>query len=659
MTNRKPVTKLTLLGAVVALLLCFAMLLGTTYAWFTDSVTSSGNIIKTGKLKVAMQWANGTENPNSADTTWTNAAAGAIFEYDKWEPGYVQVRHIRIANIGNLALHYELRIVVNGDLETVDNDGHTLADAIDVYYADPAVKVNGRDELTDANKIGNLAGILNGMMTGTNNTAAGDLLPGEDTADNNSIDTVTIALKMRESAGNEYQEKELGGSFSVQLLATQLSYENDSFGPDYDGGSNGEPDNYPWPRVVYAVGDNGEEYCTLNDIHTALVNGDNITLTSNLDMTGYEWVPIEGFAGTFDGNNKTISRLTIAGNPASGVTAMFNTVNDGAEIKNLKLENVNVSGYYCAAVVGNAANADNITITNIEVVSGTIQATGYAAAIAFDVEGENVVFTNCVNRADVTSDFSASGIGAWIYPEGNSTVNNLVNYGNVTGGNRAGGIFANWGGAQLEDCENHGDVTSTGSMPAAGIVGVLGAASTIKNCINTGDVRTTANNINASAAGILGQSASAAATISYCINTGNITAENSYAGGIATSLYGTTTSKYCYNSGAVTGNNTNGNNPKHAAGGVAPKGAYGNGDKSQHCLNAGAVTANTNGATCFLTYQNITASYYYSNGTLMTGAGAEAADLEAALAELNSGAEEAFFGIENGVIKPLALINNN
>ena len=247
MKQTKPVTKLTLLGAVIALLLCVAMLLGTTYAWFTDSVTSAGNIIKTGKLKVAMQWANGTEVP--ANATWENAAEGAIFEYDKWEPGYVQVRHIRITNTGNLALHYELRIVVDGDLETVDNAGHTLADAIDVYYADPAVQVAGRNNLTAMNRIGTLTEVLNGMNYSSTNTAAGDLYP-TGTSVGNTVDTVTIALKMRENAGNEYQDKELGASFSVQLLATQLSYESDSFGPDYDGAADGQPDNGGfWPPV--------------------------------------------------------------------------------------------------------------------------------------------------------------------------------------------------------------------------------------------------------------------------------------------------------------------------------------------------------------------------------------------------------------------------
>ena len=58
-------------------------------------------------------------------------------------------------------------------------------------------------------------------------TASGELLAGKS-------DTVTIALKMQESATNEYQDKYIGSSFSIQLLATQLTYEEDSFDDLYD-----------------------------------------------------------------------------------------------------------------------------------------------------------------------------------------------------------------------------------------------------------------------------------------------------------------------------------------------------------------------------------------------------------------------------------------
>ena len=213
MTNSKT-TKRALLSSVVALLVCFAMLLGTTYAWFTDSVTSAGNIIKSGTLDVQMHWAEGKTDP--ANTTWTDASTGAIFNNDKWEPGYVEVRHIKISNVGTLALKYQLHIFANGDVSD-------LADVIDVYFVDPAVQVVDRTALDSIEPVGTLTEVLAGMP----GNASGDLKAEE-------VDTITLALKMRENAGNEYQNKAIGSDFTIQLLATQLTSEKDSFDDQYD-----------------------------------------------------------------------------------------------------------------------------------------------------------------------------------------------------------------------------------------------------------------------------------------------------------------------------------------------------------------------------------------------------------------------------------------
>ena len=141
---KKNQTRRALLMSALSLLLCVSMLVGTTFAWFTDSVTSANNIIKSGNLDVEMYWADGTKAVPTEKSGWTDASKGAIFNYDLWEPGYTQVRHIKIANEGTLALKYKVSIVANG----VVSD---LANVIDVYYADPSVQVANRTDLTDAN----------------------------------------------------------------------------------------------------------------------------------------------------------------------------------------------------------------------------------------------------------------------------------------------------------------------------------------------------------------------------------------------------------------------------------------------------------------------------------------------------------------------------
>jgi len=214
MTNRKA-TKRALLMSFLSILLCASMLIGTTYAWFTDSVTSAGNIIKSGTLDVEMYWADGTKAVPADDSAdWKDASAGAIFNYDKWEPGYTEVRHIKIANEGTLALKYQLNIAANGEVSD-------LADVIDVYFADPAVQVADRTALT--NEIGTLSDVLDGMPA----NMAGELEAGKSV-------TVTIALKMQEEAGNEYQDLAIGADFKVVLMATQNNVEFDSFDENYD-----------------------------------------------------------------------------------------------------------------------------------------------------------------------------------------------------------------------------------------------------------------------------------------------------------------------------------------------------------------------------------------------------------------------------------------
>lgn len=223
MTNFKS-TKRALLMSALALIMCVAMLIGSTYAWFTDSVTSANNIIKSGNLDVTMEWLEGKSDPTATDAAWKDASTGAIFSYTLWEPGYTEVRHIKIENEGSLALKYKLNIVVNNPVDGQYN----LADVIDVYYIDPAVAVTDRAQLKVENRLGTLSEVLSNIGSDVS-TAAGNLKKGEK-------DTITLALKMQETATNQYQGLSIGDSITIQLLATQLDSEFDSFGSDYDEG---------------------------------------------------------------------------------------------------------------------------------------------------------------------------------------------------------------------------------------------------------------------------------------------------------------------------------------------------------------------------------------------------------------------------------------
>ena len=337
-------TKRSLLMSVLALLLCVSMLIGSTFAWFTDSVTSAGNIIKSGKLDVEMYWAEGTEDPASA--TWSDAAAGAIFDYDKWEPGYTEVRHIKIENKGTLALKYQLNILPTGEVSK-------LADVIDVYFIDPAAKVTDRAALEGAKKLGTLTDVLAGMETSTVGTL-----------DANKEVTVTLALKMQEAAGNEYQELSIGSPFSVQLLATQLTAEEDSFGPDYDEDAT---------LGTYIELDAGA------DLMAAMASA-KADMPLTIKLNGNIELPTAGSAGgvaditrassvVIDGNGNTI---TVIG---SGVTPIGDK-EAPVTLKNVKIidnsKSYNESAWelsYCE--LGGVINCVNVDFADAVMVEGT------------------------------------------------------------------------------------------------------------------------------------------------------------------------------------------------------------------------------------------------------------------------------------------------
>ena len=214
MTSLK-LTKRALLSSVLALFLCFAMLIGTTFAWFTDSVTSANNKIVSGKLDVELyQWSGEvTENRENATAISTNSAP--VFSRDiLWEPGYTEVVYLSIKNEGNLALKYKVA------LEVTDISINSLLDVM-TYAITPDATYG---------EVTSWAG--NGVSVDTtisryHDTAAQDvaLLPGEE-------HFFALSVHMDEEAGNEFMNQFI--EFDIKVLAGQLASEEDAFDNTYD-----------------------------------------------------------------------------------------------------------------------------------------------------------------------------------------------------------------------------------------------------------------------------------------------------------------------------------------------------------------------------------------------------------------------------------------
>ena len=218
MKNSTTVRK-RLVAATLVLVMMISSLLGTTFAWFTDTVASEGNKIESGTLKIDLL--------HSVDGVWTSIKDNPdqkIFNYDNWEPGYTRVESLKIANVGTLALKYKLSIAVAEGTATLGENGENLADVIDVYVIDGESTAQSFDEIKASwTYKGTLAEVMNDPAS----FVGGEITVSE------AEKTVTIALHMKEEAGNEYQELSVGNIY-VNLIATQLGAESDSFGNDYD-----------------------------------------------------------------------------------------------------------------------------------------------------------------------------------------------------------------------------------------------------------------------------------------------------------------------------------------------------------------------------------------------------------------------------------------
>ena len=216
----------TFFGSIVSLLICFTMLLGTTFAWFTDSVSSVGNKIIAGTLDIELhQYVH-----DEATDTWSwkdiSAVTDPLFDYDLWEPGYTEYVVLRVVNNGSLALKWKATFSSTNVLSE-------LADIINVYVHPTAPAAEGTYDNFDApaNRAAALAytpaGTVRSFVSQIEDVTKGELKANEEAC-------LTLVLQMDPNAGNDYMNLDLGGAFDISIVATQNTVESDDFGTDYD-----------------------------------------------------------------------------------------------------------------------------------------------------------------------------------------------------------------------------------------------------------------------------------------------------------------------------------------------------------------------------------------------------------------------------------------
>ena len=259
--NNKRATKRALLTSVMALAMCVVMLVGTTFAWFTDTASTAVNKIQAGNLDIELQMKdNNGKWVNAEGKTLPFLVKGEIPAEGTqilWEPGCTYyVPQIRVLNKGNLAVKFEyvpealgvtgkLAEVLTFTAKTFDEEGNEDSD------------INIEPEV---------------------------LKPGE------ASPAWSFGYHMDENAGNEYQNATATG-MCVTVLATQASYEKDSFDDQYDKDAE-----YPISVTT------GDELQAIVSNATAPVN---IVLTNSITTNNF--VIPEDKDVTLDLNGRTVT----------------------------------------------------------------------------------------------------------------------------------------------------------------------------------------------------------------------------------------------------------------------------------------------------------------------------------------------------------------
>ena len=295
MNNNQKATKRALLTSVMALVMCVVMLVGTTFAWFTDTASTAVNKIQTGNLKVDIIGENSDSHIEKLSFT---KAAGAESEALLWEPGCRYLTEgFRIANNGNLALKWKAQ--VNTGTTTANEGNFDLLDVIDFYLvtkaADGTETETALDEFT-----GNL------KKTETS-------------------DVYYIKGVMQTTAGNDYQDLTLDG-ITITVYATQDTVENDSFNNQYDKDAQYPdvdvvtvtPDTIPSPfrantAYFFEAGNYGDQHFVITDKENVTLIGKTGAKFDSLQISSIDYVnPSIGQEVDLDNSTLTVKGFEVA-----------------------------------------------------------------------------------------------------------------------------------------------------------------------------------------------------------------------------------------------------------------------------------------------------------------------------------------------------------
>ena len=353
--NESTKTKKALRGSLFALFLCIVLLIGTTFAWFTDTASTGVNNIQAGNLKVDLQMkdANGSWVSAEGKTIDFVKASGHENEAILWEPGCTyELPVLRVVNKGNLALKYKIKI--NG--------------------------IQGDEKLNE---------VINWTIRDVALDTDHSLAAGATSED------LTIKGHMQESAGNEYQGLSIDG-ISITVYATQDTVESDSFGNTYDANAGYPVTKYSNMKKAFADGGSIaiNDNITADESKTAAADRVTVKAPTTLYLGAMYTVP-----GSLEDSNNWAALyvnkdLTINASSKGGINCLDKTEASasyigGPYVAHIKGEDITVT-------VNGGKYYGGGTIFNVE--KGTLIVNDGFFQVAPDVDTKDYRYTlNCID----------------------------------------------------------------------------------------------------------------------------------------------------------------------------------------------------------------------------------------------------------------------
>ena len=403
MTNNKS-TKRALLTSGLAMFVCVAMLIGSTFAWFTDSVTSGRNQIVAGNLDVELYHGDSlTEKVDGATNLFTNADGTAI----RWEPGVIAYENFKVENVGSLALKYQLTMNIAG-YNTVKDTELSLVDVLKVAILDGTFS-GDRTAAQNLEFNWTLSDFVkDGVLLSKESDKYAVVIYWEPGANDNDYNL----NNGKESSDGEPLYVNLG----VTLAATQTPYEKDSFDEYYDDGA--------FYADTYA-GSTEELQTVIESATSGSVIGLNAgtytlpeTIPDGITIVGSGDDTVIDASATYKltGSGTTISNMKIDG---GGTTDTLYITGDNVTISNSTLTNAGGGTWDC--------NVDVDTDTDIT-ISGCTITDGFRAIMITDANTAYVEDCYLDGVYPINVNASDSSIKLVVT---NTTLNGWTSYGQI------------------------------------------------------------------------------------------------------------------------------------------------------------------------------------------------------------------------------------